>query len=116
LWEFLGQEGCLAWDAGGAHALLSPLGYFGQPLERQGRAQEVAAEVLNLGPRVRGDGDLGMEGEALQASSGEPPAQIPRSSDGPCCGGRGLAAPPGRPGPGRSLAWQRPQVSTAGRV
>lgn len=40
---------------------------FGQPFDCQGWAQEVAAQVLELVAGGRGDGDIGMEGEALQA-------------------------------------------------
>jgi hypothetical protein len=37
------------------------VGSFGQPLERQGWAEEVAAEVLQLVAGVRSDGDIGMK-------------------------------------------------------
>jgi hypothetical protein len=49
------------------HVQQLALGTFGQPLECQGWAQEVAAQVLQLVAGVRGDGDIGMKGEALQA-------------------------------------------------
>jgi hypothetical protein len=49
---------------------------FGQPFDCQGWAQEVAAQVLELVAGGRGDGDIGMEGEALQARS-SPAKDVP---------------------------------------
>jgi hypothetical protein len=46
-----------------------PVRAFRHPLQRQGRAQQVAADMLEGFSGVSGEGDIGVKGEALQAST-----------------------------------------------
>ena len=46
-------------------------GALGQPLRGQRRAQQVPAQVLELLAGVRGQGDVGVEREALPAGAAE---------------------------------------------